>query len=105
MVLILSIIMVEVTSVKGALLVIIISHSFQNSEPHQCLQQQFSTGDQFCAQSPEGHMAMSASSDGKESACNEGVAGSILESGGSPGEENGYLFQYPCLGNPMDRGA
>ena len=23
----------------------------------------------------------------------------------SPGEENGYLFQYSCLENPMDRGA
>ena len=23
----------------------------------------------------------------------------------SPGEENGYLLQYSCLGNPMDRGA
>ena len=23
----------------------------------------------------------------------------------SPGEGNSNLFQYPCLGNPMDRGA
>ena len=23
----------------------------------------------------------------------------------SPGEGNGNLFQYSCLGNPMDRGA
>ena len=23
----------------------------------------------------------------------------------SLGEENGYPFQYACLGNPMDRGA
>ena len=23
----------------------------------------------------------------------------------SPGEGNGYLFQYSCLGNPMDRGV
>ena len=23
----------------------------------------------------------------------------------SPGEGNGNPFQYPCLGNPMDRGA
>ena len=22
-----------------------------------------------------------------------------------PGEENGYLLQYSCLGNPMNRGA
>ena len=22
-----------------------------------------------------------------------------------PGEGNGNLFQYPCLGNPMDRGS
>ena len=26
-------------------------------------------------------------------------------SGRSPGEGNGNLFQYSCLGNPMDRGA
>ena len=25
--------------------------------------------------------------------------------GRSPGEENGNIFQYSCLGNPMDRGA
>ena len=27
------------------------------------------------------------------------------ESGRSPGEENGNLLQYSCLGDPMDRGA
>ena len=26
------------------------------------------------------------------------------ESGRSPGEENGNLLQYSCLGNPTDRG-
>ena len=26
------------------------------------------------------------------------------ESGRSPGEGNGYPFQYSCLGNPMDKG-
>ena len=31
--------------------------------------------------------------------------GSISGSGRSPGERNGNPFQYPCLGNPMDRGA
>ena len=31
--------------------------------------------------------------------------GSILGSGGSLGEGNGNPLQYPCLGNPMDRGA
>ena len=30
--------------------------------------------------------------------------GSIPWSGRSPGEENGNLLQYHCLGNPMDRG-
>ena len=29
----------------------------------------------------------------------------IPESGISPGEGNGNLFQYSCLENPMDRGA
>ena len=42
---------------------------------------------------------------GKESACNSGGLGSIPGSGRSPGEGNGYLLQYPCLENSMDRGA
>ena len=29
----------------------------------------------------------------------------IPASGRSPGEGSGNPFQYPCLGNPMDRGA
>ena len=32
-------------------------------------------------------------------------AGTIPESGRSPGEGNGNLLQYSCLGNPMDRGS
>ena len=36
---------------------------------------------------------------------NSGDEGSIPESGRSPGGENSNPFQYPCLGNPMDRGA
>ena len=32
-----------------------------------------------------------------------GDAGSILESGRSPGEGNGNPLQYSCLENPMDR--
>ena len=35
---------------------------------------------------------------------NEGDVGLIPGSGRSPGEGNGNLLQYPCLGNPMDRG-
>jgi len=34
-----------------------------------------------------------------------GDLGSIPGSGRSPREGNGNLFQYSCLGNPMDRGA
>ena len=33
-----------------------------------------------------------------------GDMGSIPGLGRSPGEENGNLLQYSCLGNPMDRG-
>ena len=44
-------------------------------------------------------------SDGKESACNAGDPGLISGSGRSPGEGNGYPFQYSCLHNSMDRGA
>ena len=41
-------------------------------------------------------------SDGKASACNEGL---IPGSGRSPGEGNGNPFQYSCLENPMYWGA
>ena len=34
-----------------------------------------------------------------------GVACSIPESGISPGGRNGNPLQYPCLDNPLDRGA
>ena len=34
-----------------------------------------------------------------------GDAGLILESGRSPGGGNDNRLQYPCLGNPMDRGV
>jgi len=44
-------------------------------------------------------------SDGKESAFYAGDLGSIPGSGRSPGEENGYPFQYSCLENSMDRGT
>ena len=42
---------------------------------------------------------------GKESACNEGDLGSIPGLGGSPGGGHGYPLQYPCVENPLDRGA
>ena len=41
----------------------------------------------------------------KESTCNAGDAGSILESGRSLGGVNGNPLQYSCLKNPMDRVA
>jgi len=44
-------------------------------------------------------------SDGKECACNAGDSGSLPGWVRSPGEGNGYAFQYSCLENPMDRGA
>ena len=44
-------------------------------------------------------------SEGKASACNVGDLGSIPGSGRSLGEGNGNPLQYPCLENPMDRGA
>ena len=48
-------------------------------------------------------MGFSGGSDGKESSCNAGDPDLIPGSGRSPGEGNGYLLQYPCLENPMDR--
>ena len=44
-------------------------------------------------------------SDGKASACSAGDLGSIPGPGRSPGEGNGYPFQYSCLENSMDREA
>ena len=43
-------------------------------------------------------------SDSKESACSVEELGLILGSERSPGEGNGYLFQYSCLENSIDRG-
>jgi len=43
-------------------------------------------------------------SDSKKSGCSVGDLGLIPESGRSPGEGNGYLLQYSCLENSMDRG-
>ena len=45
------------------------------------------------------------SSVAKESTCNAGDPGLILESGRSPGEGNGYPLQYSGLENSMDRRA
>ena len=45
---------------------------------------------------------------GKESICNaevSGAKGSIPGSGRSPGGGHGNPLQYPCLENPMNRGA
>ena len=44
-------------------------------------------------------------SDGEESSCNAGDLGSIPGLGRYPGGGNGFLLQYSCLANPMDRGA
>ena len=43
--------------------------------------------------------------DGKASAYNAGVPGSIPESGRSPGEGNGNPLQYSWLENPMNGGT
>ena len=44
-------------------------------------------------------------SDGKESACNAADPGLIPRSGRFPAGGHGNPLQYPCLENPMDRGA
>ena len=41
----------------------------------------------------------------KNPPANAGDAGSIPGLGRSPGEGNDNPLQYPCLGNPMVRGA
>ena len=50
-------------------------------------------------------IGFSASSDGKEPACNAGDLVSIPGLGRFPGKESGNPLQYSCLENPMDRGA
>jgi len=44
-------------------------------------------------------------SDDKASDCNVGNPGLIPGLGRSPGDANVNPLQYPCLKNPMDRGA
>ena len=41
----------------------------------------------------------------KESACNAGDPSLTRGLGRSPGERNGYPFQYSCQENSVDRGA
>ena len=53
---------------------------------------------------PGGSVGFPGGSDGKESTYNAGDPGSIPGSGRSPAEGNGYLLQYFCLENSMDRG-
>ena len=50
-------------------------------------------------------MGFLGDSDSKQSACTAGDLGSISGLGRSPGEGKGYLLQYHCLENYMDRGA
>jgi len=52
--------------------------------------------------------SFSGGSVGKESSCNARDirdTGSVLGLGRSPGEGNGNQLQYPCPGNPRDRGS
>ena len=48
------------------------------------------------------HLGFPGDSDSKESACNVEDLGSILGLGRSPGEGNGYPFQYSGLEKSMD---
>ena len=55
-----------------------------------------------------GNQGLPGGSAGKESACSAGDTGgvgSIPGSGTFPGGGHGNPLQYPCLENPMDRGA
>ena len=50
-------------------------------------------------------MGFPGGSDSKESTSNAGDGSSIPGSGRSPGEGTGYLLQYSCLENSVDREA
>ena len=57
---------------------------------------------------PFPYLGFPGGSEVKNPPANAGDAGdssSIPGLGISPGKGNGNLFQYSCLGNPMDRGA
>ena len=56
-------------------------------------------------QSYEGHQSFPGGSVVKKLPANAGDMGSVLGLGRSPGEGNDNPLQYPCLENPMDRGA
>ena len=51
------------------------------------------------------HRGFPGGSDGKKSACYVGDPGSISGLGRLSGEGKGNPLQYPCLENPMDKGA
>ena len=59
----------------------------------------------YICQSLSTYTGFPGASDGKESACSTGDWSSIPRSKRSLGEGKGYPLQYPCLENPMDRGA
>ena len=61
-------------------------------------------GELFLAPLPAS-LVFPGGSDGKAFACNAEDPGSILGLEISPGEGNGYPFQYSCSETPMDRGA
>ena len=50
-------------------------------------------------------MCLPSGSDSEESTYTGGDLGSIPGLGRSPGEGHGNPLQFPCLGNPMDRGV
>ena len=50
-------------------------------------------------------MGFPGGSDGRQSTFHAGNVGSVPRLGRSPGEGSSYPPQYPCLENPMDRGA
>ena len=56
-------------------------------------------------QSPNLGECFPGGSAAKNPPANAGDLSSVSGSGRSPGEENGNLLQYSCLGNPMDRGV
>ena len=53
----------------------------------------------------DGNLGCPGGSDSKGSVCNLGDPGSIPGSGRSLEEGDGYLLEYSCLVNPMDKGA
>ena len=92
-------------SIAIAMPVVLSSHSGPLFNPKSLLHPSTYSLSLFPNSSPTLNLNSPGDSDCEESPCNVGDLDLIPGLGRSPGEENGYPFQYSCLENSKDRGA